>query len=182
MAVTKWRMVRGVLVFCLVFLAGAFFLSAQTDITAASPLESLLNGSSTDIPGTLSSLNDADLPLALAVVEALKFKASHEEISLSRDAIDSFSRGLEARLAKASSVSISKTFACPVSMPSREQVLAGVRLTVPAHFVAVPVLTIADFGPQDEAGTPFPDIWVSFFGAKKPVVARFSLDGIPVPA
>jgi hypothetical protein len=44
MAVTKWRVVRIILVFCLVFMAGALFLAAQSKSPAVSSLETLLNG------------------------------------------------------------------------------------------------------------------------------------------
>ena len=92
MVVEKRRSVRVGLVLLLLALAGSFFLAAQPEAQPASPLESLLNGSSTDIPGAMSSLVDTDLPLALAlaVADALKFKALHGDSKIPIENVEEF--------------------------------------------------------------------------------------------
>ncbi|HOT28997.1 MAG TPA: hypothetical protein PLU72_12495 [Candidatus Ozemobacteraceae bacterium] len=56
----KQRSVRVILTFFPLFLLGTFLLAAQPETPLVFSLELLLNGSSTYIPGSLSSKNDAN--------------------------------------------------------------------------------------------------------------------------
>lgn len=180
MVVGKRRSVRVVLALLLLVLAGSFFLAAQPAPTSASPLESLLSGSSTDIPGALSSLNDADLPLALAIAEALKFKALHGDTPLSAIKVDEFRQTLEKRLSESKIVSLTGSEGFPTAVSKRQVKVGGLELTVPAHFLAAQPLQITDFGPTGEAGTILPECWVSFVTTHQPVRAVMKINGNPV--
>lgn len=177
MAVTKRLSARVVLSLLVLILAGAFFLAAQSELPPQSPLETLLSGASTDLAGTLSTMPDADLPLALAVTEALKFKALHGDSGFSVREIEDFHQALSKRLEAGQKVSMTKSSACSVPIPLRKVTLAGLELTVPAHFVAEQPLVITEVSPQGEAGTLFPEIRVSFLTDKPPVKATLTLDG-----
>ncbi|MBI3038102.1 hypothetical protein HYY75_03475, partial [bacterium] len=102
---------------------------------APSDLANLLSGKSTDIQAVLSSIEEKDIPLALAVVESLKFKALHGESKLTLDAIEQFKNAVEKRLKDAKSVFIptaggSRTAPTNwVHVPSREITIEGIRLT-----------------------------------------------------
>ncbi|OIP21477.1 hypothetical protein AUK22_11595 [bacterium CG2_30_54_10] len=162
MVVEKRRSVRVGLVLLLLALAGSFFLAAQPEAQPASPLESLLNGSSTDIPGAMSSLVDTDLPLALAVADALKFKALHGDSKIPIENVEEFQRSISQRLEQSKAVSLTKSESCRIPVPARKATMAGLELSVPACFRAEQPLQITDFGPRGEAGTLLPDIWVDF--------------------
>ncbi len=181
MVVMKRRSVRVVLALLVLILAGTFFLAAQPETPSASPLENLLSGYSTDIPGALSSLNDADLPLALAVAEALKFKALHGDTKISAEKVEEFQQAVTGRIDQSQAVSLAKSKACPIAVPARKATLAGLELTVPACFRAEQPLAVLDSGPRNEAGTLFPECWISFVADKKPVQIRMTVDGKVVP-
>lgn len=177
MIVTKRRPIRVVLSLLLFVLVGSFFLAAQPGPQPASPLESLLNGSSSDIPGALSSLNDADLPLALAVAEALKFKALHGDTKIPVEKAEAFQQAVTGRIGQSQTVSLTKSAACPITVPARKTSMAGLELTVPACYRAEQPLIITAFGPQGEAGSPFPEVWVDVSTDHPPVQVQMVIDG-----
>ncbi|MFZ2957629.1 MAG: hypothetical protein WA705_12120 [Candidatus Ozemobacteraceae bacterium] len=98
MIISSYRSYRILLLLTFLVLVSTLFLFAQPETKASPSLESLLSGGSEDLPEILSSLTDADLPLALAVAEALKFKALHGDIRLSPDRSEEFRRSVEKRL------------------------------------------------------------------------------------
>jgi len=143
-------------------------------------LGQLLDGSARDTSSTLSSLTDQDLPLALAVTEALKFKALHGESKLSSEDVRAFRAAVEKRIAESKLVSLVKNETCHLAVPAAEINYYGVNLTVPAYFTSDGALRILDFAPKNEAGSLLPDVSVSFTTDKPPVKAEMKLDGVPV--
>ena len=180
MSVTSPRSYRVSLLLAFLVLVGALFLFAQPEAKSNPFLENLLNGASEDLPGILSSLPDSDLPLAMGVAEALKFKALHGDTRLSPERAEEFRQSVEKRLGESKTVSLKRSAGCPYQIPAHEVSYSGQKVVVPAHFRATISLAITDYGPQGEAGSLFPDLWVSFVTEKPPVKATISLDGRPV--
>ena len=148
---------------------------AQTAIPDS--LSSLLDGSQKDRLAVLSSIDDKEIPLALGVAEALKFRSLHGDSPQTPESIEAFRKALANRLAEAKTVSLQKSPGCPNQVPTREISFAGQKITIPAHYRASIPLAIIDFGPQGEAGTLFPELWASFETDKLPVKAVLTLDG-----
>ena len=144
------------------------------------PLEALLAGTSRDGASVLSSIEERDLPLALAAAEILKFRAVHGDIPFSPKEADDFHSAVSSRLQNAGTVSLKKTDVCSTPVPERVVELAGQKITIPAHYIAEQPLIILDSAPKDEAGTLLPDLQVFYRSAQPLSKYVFTLDGKPL--
>lgn len=161
-------------IWVLLFLLLPICLFAQNAIPDS--LSTLLDGSQKDPLATLSSIEEQDIPLALGVAEALKFRALHGDAPQSTESINVFRETLLKRLSQAKSVSMIKSSRCPNQIFACEISFADQKIIIPAHFRASIPLTITDFSPKGEAGCLFPDLWVSFATDKPPVKAKLFID------
>jgi len=165
--------IRRVLLLVAVFVVGGVLFAADQAIPDS--LQKILAGSSSD-GSAIGSIGERDLPTALSVIEALKFRAVHHDVAASNQDVAALRKAIEARLAKARTVSLAKTASCSIPVPARRVNIDGNLLEIPAHFIAPLDLAITGFGPQGEAGTMLPDFWVSFSAASEPVRAVLTLD------
>ena len=170
-----------ILAVCIILLAGSFLVLGQGSPKPKSPLMSLFNASTTDTAGVLSSIPETDLPLALAIADALKFKALHGDTPLTLDEVARFRNAVITRLTEAETVSLAKTEACSVPVAARELSIDGVHLKIPAHFKAISA-DLLDYGPLGETGTPFPTIWARFAPGRVPNDAVLYLNGERIAA
>ena len=164
---------------CIVLLSGSFLVFGQARQKQEAPLAKLISGSSSDLTGTLSTLPEADLPLALAVTEALKFKALHNDTQFSADEVEAFRQGVIHRLSQAKTISLSASDLCSVPVPVKTTTLNGINLTVPAHFTLSGDLRILEVMPTGEAGSLLPDFLIRFHTGFLPVSAKLFVDGRP---
>lgn len=140
-------------------------------------LEALIVGSSSDSAGVASSIEERDLPLALAASEIVKFRALHGEIPLTAKDAEEFRATLMRRMENAKSVSTIKTESCSVAVAARSLEIAGQKIDVPAHFTIPEGLIISSVYPADEAGTLIPDIRVTFFADAQLKEHAVTIDG-----
>ena len=75
-------------------------------------IQELLTGKTSEISSALSQLSDSDLPAALASIELLKFKALHNEISLTSKDVSTLKMLITNRIDKSSTVSFTETDTC----------------------------------------------------------------------
>ncbi len=94
-------------------------------------LKELVNGSSTDYQAVLSSMEDEDLPAALAITDILRFQAVHGESGLKPADISAFKNAVENRLAGSTIVSFQKTEECTVAVPQKEVSIGEQRIIIP---------------------------------------------------
>lgn len=140
-------------------------------------LEALITGSSSDSVGVASSIEERDLPLALAASEIVKFRALHGEIPLTAKSAEEFKAALMKRMESAKNVSMNKTESCSVAVAARSLEIAGQRIDVPAHFTIPEGLIISSVSPDGEAGTLLPDIRVAFFADAQLKEHTVTIDG-----
>ncbi len=146
--------------------------SDKTDIIAE-----LLAGRTTDWQGAASQLSELQLPLALAAVELLKFKAVHSEIPLDTDAAENFAGLVRQRIERSLMISFTQTDNCRQPVEAYEVVLAGQKLLVPTHYVADIKLTITACRPDGEAGTVFPEFCIDIFSQSPLAAHSLKIDG-----
>lgn len=167
----------------LIFLITASFVlfSADEKPTLSQTLSDLLTGKNSNIQVVLSSAEDRQIPLVLAVCNLLKFRAVHKEIPLSAVDVEKFEKALNDQVVKSTQVSWSKNRTCTIPIFAQEIAIAGNKITVPAHFIAPQKFEITGFSPTDEAGTLLPEICVSFAGALPPITAKILLTVLKSP-
>lgn len=151
--------------------------SDKTDIIAE-----LLAGRTTDWQGAASQLSELQLPLALAAVELLKFKAVHSEIPLDTDAVENFAGLVRQRIERSLMISFTQTDNCRQPVEAYEVVLAGQKLLVPTHYVADIKLTITACRPDGEAGTVFPEFCIDIFSQSPLAAHSLKIDGKTIPS
>jgi len=168
-----WRLFPVVLV--IVFgLASVFSFGESPRLT---DLADLISGSTSDSAGVLSSLEEKDLPVALAASEIVKFRALHGEIPLQVKDAEDFRIGVVKRLESANCVSLKKTDACSVSVAARSVELAGQKIEVPTYYTIPGGLVISSVSPEGEAGTLLPDIRVGFSANARLTTHEIAIDG-----
>jgi hypothetical protein len=149
----------------------------QPETKCPAELKELLQGKSSDFTAAASQLKETDLPVALAVIELLKFKALHQEIPASLDQINNFESQIVARLENSSVVSFTKTDTCRKKVEATEIKVAGQKIAIPEYYISEAGLTITGVIPTGEAGTVFPDIQVNLFSQSNITEYSLVIDG-----
>ncbi len=165
------------LVLCCFFAHAA--IASQAQLPAS--LYNVLQGTASDLLSVSSELKDTDLPAALSIIELLKFKALHQETSVTPEQINNFELLIKNRLANSAVVSFSKTETCRSKVNTHEIKISGQKITVPEYYVADIGLIITDVIPAGEAGTVFPDIQINFLSQSPITEYRLNIDGNTVP-
>ncbi len=158
-------------------------ISTNTDFQPqmSGQLSELLSGKSANVDEIILSLPETDLPAALGVAEQLSFKALHNDIPMSPEAVAKVRQTIENRMQKAKSVSLQSSEQCPVSVPARRLNVAGTEITVPSYFVTDQPIIISQT-PTGEAGTFFPTISVTVAAAPGAKLhGSLLLNGKPFP-
>jgi len=168
-------------VFCLLFSYQLLIFAQQPETNIPAELQELLRGKSSDFSSAASQLKETDLPAALAVIELLKFKALHQEISASVDQIKSFESKIKSRLENSSVISFSKTDTCCKKIEAKEIEITGQKLVIPEYYIAEVSLAITGVIPTGEAGTIFPDIQVNIFSQSDITEYGLFIDGKAIP-
>ncbi|MEW6710135.1 MAG: hypothetical protein AB1403_09970 [Candidatus Riflebacteria bacterium] len=79
MKLSRARLLFNTFTFCLIFSLHCLILAQPIDSSLPTGLNDLLIGKETDFAAVAEELKETDLPMALAVVELLKFKALTEK-------------------------------------------------------------------------------------------------------
>ncbi|MFZ5952456.1 MAG: hypothetical protein ACOYXC_17275 [Candidatus Rifleibacteriota bacterium] len=167
--------------FCLLFSYQFLIFAQQPTTNIPAELQELLQGKSSDFSSAASQLKETDLPTVLAVIELLKFKALHQEISANVDKINAFESQIKSKLAKSSVVSFSKTDTCCKKIEAKEIEIAGQKLVIPEYYIAEVSLAITGVIPTGEAGTVFPDIQINIFSQSALTEYGLFIDGKAIP-
>ena len=94
-------------------------------------LQDIVQGKSFDLTSIAASLQDTDLPSAFAIIEVLKFKALHQEISVTTEQVSDFEALIKNRLQSSSVVSYFETETCRNKVNSFEIEILGQKIIVP---------------------------------------------------
>jgi len=140
-------------------------------------LRSLLQGSSSDYQAVLADLPDTELPTALGMVKALRFKALHQDSPLSLADVKQFETAILARINRSQEISLNKSDSFPHKVEAKEITLEGTRITVPAHYAASGELRILAVQPNKEAGSLLPEFIINYATANPPVHGKLLIDG-----
>jgi len=100
MKLSRVRSILSILaiILCLILSYQHLTFAQPHDQQLPQALDELLAGRTTDVISAASELKETDIPVALAVVELLKFKALHQETTLSSEQLNKFETLVNNRL------------------------------------------------------------------------------------